>query len=1076
MSATNRLSPKWNTRAVKLWIAFLGLAMVGLGASLYAQTTTATLNGTITDPSQGVISGAQVTAVETATGIVHQIKTNAVGQYTIPALPPGTYKVTVSAPGFAQSSATTTLLLQQVQRLDFVMKVGTGTETVTVSAAAQQIDTESHEVSDTISYSALESLPNNNAPIGSLAILPNVQEDDTGETSANNGAKFFGVMSLSLSAGGITYGFSEFLQDGVSNTAMMTQTANMQPDLQAVSATNVTQNGADARYSSPSVVNIVTKSGSNSVHGVAYDYIENDDLNAQGEIKPASVPPLRYNQFGVNIGGPFIKNKLFYFLDYAGLRDGTGGTLYSWVPTAAEAQGNFSADPYTVYDPATYNPTTGAISPFPNNTIPTSRISQFATYLETFLPAPTPNRVPASLATLHNYEQNTVSTDIYNAYEARLDAVVGPKDTVYAAWESTNPLYDAANQVVASLDGTYVDKDTNVLGQETHIVSPELVNIARVGYNRSNLEESVLGAGTEDYDANFGLQGLDPAQPQWTMPGITFYLDTGSFGIGSVYAPQGDIQNLLEFSDEVNWTHGKHSMFFGGEIRHTRFQGNWVVLNNGAFDFFGYYTGAHTAAALAYPYPNGFADLLLGYSYLDEGATGTSIADFREYDLMPYIQDDWHLTRKLTLNLGLRYDFYQSPWDRDNHASTYDIATNTTKLGPFAENYGNVDPRVGFAYLLPKQSTIHGGWGMYDAPILYDELFFTLGSPPNFIVQDYFNPLADPTPVATVINPHPTSSIINPYDMPPKMPTQRIEQWNLSYEKAFGSSWVASFSYLGSKLTHQELRINPNMKNQALTPGEAQVRPYPWIGDCYESSDIGWAWYKGLIAEINRNFRDGLYLNASYAYENSMDTTTGASTNIEHANDPRLDYAPSDFNHPNTYKVNATYALPIGPGKQFLNGGNPIIGNVLGGWQVSGIWDWFTGYGFDIQATDNSGTGGDHDQWANLVPGCNPNSGPKTRHEWFNTACFTQPAVGLLGDEPRNDVRSPHETSEDLSFSKMISLGEARSFQVRTDMFSAFNHPIWGIPSNSLASPSTFGEVLAFGGTRTIQMSLKFAF
>jgi len=1057
-----------------VWIVFLSLALVGPGATSFAQTTTATLTGTVTDPNNAAIPNAQVALVENATGIKHLTQTNEAGDYLMPALPPGVYTVSFSASGFAQTSAVTTLRLQQTQRLDVSLKIGTGTETVKVSASTQELQTETHDVVSTLASETIQQLPSVNNVIQVLTTTPNFSQDTSRQTSTNNASLFFGVGSLSASIGGLDYGFTEFLQDGVVNTSLMTATANMQPDVGGVSEVGVTQNGADARYSSPSVVNIITKSGANRIHGMAYDFVMNDDLNAQGEIKQAIVPPLRYNQFGANVGGAFLKNKLFYFLDYSGLRESAGRTVYAWVPTAAEEGGDFSADPYTIYDPATYNPTTGAISAFPENKIPKNRISQIAAATETYLPPP--SSTPTGVVTA-NYARPAADTNIYNAYIARLDGVIGSKDNFYAAWESTNPVNVTANAIAIN-SGKYINKDTNVYAQETHVISPQLVNIARVGYNRNNLQETLVIAGTQDFQTQFGIQNLNPAPEQRVMPGIGFTLNNGSGGTGaSPFAPQGDIQNLLQFDDELSWTRGKHAVYVGVDVRHSRFQGNWVVYNNGAFQFNGQYTSDHTPAGLATEAQHGFADLLLGYPWYVLGATGNSTGDFREYDLQPYIQDNWHVTPKLTLNLGLRYDFYQSPWDRNGNASTYDITTNTIHVGPTAQNLKNFDPRVGFAYGFTKDSTIHGGYGYYDAPIVYDELFFMMASPPNFYLQGGFPGLANPTSVANLFVAHPTGSALQPYVTAPKLPTQRVEQWNLGYERAIGSSWIASFSYLGSKLTHQEMRTNPNMRNEALTPGQPQVRPYPWVGDAYEIEDIGFAFYTGLVAQINRTFRNGLFLNASYTYMNSKDSDSGATTNIEHANNPRLDYALSDFNATNTFKVNAIYELPIGPGKTFLNRPDWFTREVVGGWQVSGVFNTRSGYPLNTYATDNSGTGANHAQYADEIVGCNPNTGfTRSKTKWFNTACFTVPAVGRLGNEPRNDIHGPRYTDTDISAFKSFAIREGMSVQYRSDFFNAFNHVNYYLPASNISQPASFGQILSYGPARIIQMSLKLIF
>ncbi len=1058
-----RLTIQLADRIRLLRAAFLIFTMaIWLDAASLAQTTTATLIGTITDANSAGVPSARIVATENTTGVKYQTQASETGAYVLPALQPGVYSVSASATGFSQATTVITLELQQTQRLDMTLKVGAGTETVTVSGAVQQIQTETHDVISVLPSKEVVDLPSNGRDVfQTLTSTANFVRDPNNST---NSASFFGDTNQSANIGGIGYVFNTFLQDGVNNVSLLVKTANMQPSVEAVSEVSVIQHGADVRFDEPATVNIITKSGTNAIHGTAYDYIRNDAFNAIGELNVPK-PPLRQNQFGANVGGAFVKNRLFYFLDWSALQKYASTTLTALVPTAAEAAGDFSADSFTIYDPATYNPSTGTIQAFPGNKIPSGRITNFGALAVAYYPQPTPSSTPGT-----NFQTTSKGSTTYNTYMARLDAKLGNSDSAYSAWENTNPVTIKPAGIGNPLFfHVYPQKDTNVYVQETHTFSPRLLNIGRFGYNRSNNQESLGAAGKQNYTAEFGIQNLNPAPVQWCPPTITATVHSS---YGTPYAPQGAIQNLLEFVDEADWSFGKHYLFFGVEVDHIRFQGFWNIWNAGQFTFNGQFTSNHSASLKG---GSDIADLLLGYPEIAEGANGSTVADLREFDVMPYIQDNWHVTPKLNLNLCLRYDFYESPSDKDNNLNIYDLATNTNHHHAFDENVLNFAPRVGFAYALSGHSSVHGGYGYYYAPYQYNEMQWMIANPPNYVLQTYVYPVKNPTPATQVFAANPTQSSQAPFTTLLKMKTQRDEQWDVTYERALGSSWVASIAYLGSKFTHADINLNANQANQALTPGQPQVRPYPWIGDVYQASDVGWANYRALVAQINRRFQRGLAFNVNYVLSRSKDPGDW-STTPEHGTDIALDYGLSGFNIRNMFKFSGVYELPLGPGKQFLNSDNWANREILGGWQVSTIFSSLSGYPFSTTATDNSNTGTEHAQRADEI--CNPNSGfQQSKHEWFNRACFAQPAIGHLGSEPRNDLTAPSQTNTDISLFKNFQIQEGRFVQFRSDFFNAFNHVTYGspYPNASVTSPA-FGQITSYGPARAIQIALKVVF
>lgn len=609
----------------------------------------------------------------------------------------------------------------------------------------------------------------------------------------------------------------------------------------------------------------------------------------------------------------------------------------------------------------------------------------------------------------------------------------------------------------------------NAYVQETHILSSSKVNIARVGYNRSEIFETIDGIGRENYSQSFGLTALNPAPQQWAPPIV--YLSTHT-SLGNATAPDGITQNLFQYADELSWNLGRHNLVIGGELDRIQLNAAWTVYNNGLFRFNGQYTNNHKSSSSG---GSDIADLLLGYAYNAEGAVGTTVGAFREYNFAPYLQDDWHVSSKLTLNTGLRYDFYGAPADLHNHAHVYDVTTNTTHTGTFHQNYLNFAPRIGFAYALRNTTVLHGAYGIYYSLPLYNNYQFLLSNLPNYFLQNYTYTATQPVLVTETLVPNPSSSAQSPFTTALEMPTPYVQQRNISIQQAIGTKLVATVAYVGSLSSHLQVRHNPNQAAEPAdvsNPGTLQSRrPYPWVGDVLEAADIGYANYNGLEAQLQGRLRNGLSFNANYVYSKSLDVlTTEELTPLDGRNLSR-DYGVSDFDHRHFFKMNAVVPLPFGKGRRYLNGNNKLAQEILGGWNGSGMLFVRSGFPFYVSATDTSNTGSSHAQRANQI--CDgATASRKVGNKWFNTACFVQPATYRLGTERRNNMFGPRTTDMNLSLSKNFSLGEERFLQFRSDFFHALNHPLPGTP-NASTSAANNGVITSYSGARSIQLSLK---
>ena len=1065
--ASNTCAPRPSCAAKGTWLALSAALLFIAGPPLRAQVTSGSIVGAVYDSSGAAIANCAVTATDLATGSQRQVQSNDSGYYTIPSLSPDPYKLTAAAAGFEETSSQITVTLGQTSNFDFHLNPGSINQNVEVNASSSsmQLETSSHQIGSLVGSHSIENLPANGRDLfQTLQSAANVAPFQNAPGPVSN----FRTTGNSLTIGGSASGTTSYLQDGVSNFSMLTKTSNLQPPIEAVQEVSIIQNGASARFDEPSVVNVITKGGTNRFHGRVYDYFQNDALNTIGYFHVPK-PPLRYNQFGANIGGPIMKNKLFFFFDYAGLRESQGTTLFANVATAAERQGDFSQDNFLIYDPATYNQQAGTISPFPHNTIPQGRLSSFAQQFVAYYPLPTGSAIPNN-----NFQKGVSNTTTYNSYLGRIDYNIRSQDTLYGAYETTNPrILNPSISPNPIFNYINIQTAKNAYLQETHTFGANTLNIIRFGYNNSNIFYSTAGTGTTDYVTQFGLKNLNPAPSQYAPPAVSLIAHTS---LGSPTSPQGALQNLYQFADEVNLTRGKHYIYVGGELDKLDMNGNWTIWNSGQYTFTGQYTSNHNVGHLGGG--SDLADLLLGFPTSAEGGTGVTIANFRQWNVLPYIQDDWRISSRLTLNLGLRYDYYGSPDDANGHSNVYDVATNTNHKGTFHQNYLNVAPRVGFAYSIGGGTVVHGGYGIYYSPFQYNQLQFLMINEPNFYLQLNTYPLTALTPVTDTFAAHPTLSAEAPFTISLRMPTPYVQQWNLSVQRSLGSQWLGTLSYLGNKSDHLQIRQNPNQASLPADPKNPTPiqsrRPYPYVGDVYQIAAIAYGNYNAFEAELERRFSTGLSFQANYVFSKSMDALNNGAEQPEYGPDVHAEYGLSDFNAAHVFKASGVYELPFGTGKSHFGGANWFDTQVIGGWQASGILTVQSGLPFNASATDLSNTGGNHAQRANQLCDGNRPAGQSIRH-WFNTACYIQPSIGQLGNERRDNILGPRTTNLDLSVFKDFALPESTALQLRSDFFDSLNHPLLGIPAAAVGTP-TYGQITTITGARAIQLSLKFSY
>jgi len=1147
-SLTTRSLAARGRAALAAVVALLSLLLSAL--SLQAQTVSGTITGTATDPSGAVIAGVAVKAKNSDTGEVRATVSNAAGLFSLPALPPGQYTVDATAAGFQEVTSNVTLSVGQVLNVDLHLPIGSASQKVEVVAnESLGLQTQSHELSSVMDAKTVEDLPSSSsyrnatfyAQTTEVGVQPGSQ---LGDNNIGSNVSQYNMQSNQLFIAGQGFWSSTYLLDGVVDMSYFDQTATVETPAEATEQVEIIRSSANARYDGANALNALTKSGTEQFHGRAYEYLQNDAFNARG-YDAGQLSELRYNMFGANGGWvvPFTHRKVFFFVDYQGFRQIQYAFKQAYVPTEAERNGDFSLDlnansstkqPATViYDPTTFNQTltpnggASALQPFDyngqENVMNPALITPLAkAYINLVYPLPNGQNTTAgnNYGSLHSKTKFT-----HDDYLYRGDYNISANDHLWGAYDTNNPDIIRPEDWDDGPGTDLIDTSehnqlfgTDIYIEETHVLSPTVVNTARVGFARSvtGQQFEMIDNGT-DYFTKFGLTGLNPPPSVWGLP--SFNVSGYSSVSGS---PLGATQNMYEYSDELNWVRGKHSLFAGAEIDDIDYNAFWYTGNpNGALTANGEYTYNGSSGAAwqnpgqwvlgkvnQMPAANQLADYLLGYYSSTNASAGSEVGYFHQHNFMPYFQDDWRIKPKLTINLGMRYDYYSAPMEQYGHAGYLTPTTGKFTEAPFLPRKYNFSPRVGFAYALNDKTAIHAGGGIYYYQFSYydlqgmmtDPLFNTgLNS-----TQTQTNPVIWPSSSTgdnpdtgaapgqqeyfTLTNaeniwsqmPAPNGVFVpGSLTFAQKMPTSYSEQWNLAVQRTFGADWLLTVDYVGSENHHifNFSNINlaslpgPNDTNPTSTADINSRRPYQSVpGNIIQQHMWGSSHYHGLEVELKKRFTNGFSVNTNFVWGKSMDfQDSDHKASGEMGNNPQIDYGRSDFMQPYVYKASAIYELPFGKGKQFLNSGK-WWQNQLGGWRMSGFLTVEGGFPFNVNATDNSNTGGGIQMRAEET--CNGNHGPHTFAEWFNTSCYQQPAENTFGNERRNNLNGPRNTNLDLSAFKEFPIWETLTFQFRADAFSALNHPLPDQPQNTCCT-GTFGEVTGWGGARDIQLSTK---
>ncbi len=1054
--------------------AFIAAALLFLLTSvlvghLPGQTTTGAILGTLSDVSGAVVPGASVQITNEGTGRAQTTPTDAQGRYIVPDLPVGTYDVQASKDGFQTTiKKKITLNVGAQTVVDFALPVGQTSTAVTVEANTVQVETTTSDVGTLISATQMGQLPLNGRNFEQLITLGiGVQN-----VSTNNHSSFYGNGNTYSIAGSRPEGAVELLDDSSLNTfwnhgsgAVSLGTAM---GVEAIGEFKTLVNTYNAQFGgNGAVINAATKSGTNAFHGTIYEFFRNDAMDARNFNDGSTKPELRKNQFGGSLGGPIKKDKLFFFANYEGLRQVLGSTQTAFVPDAAARQGYVPNSTGTAYVPysasrvgignctATYTPTSNCIS------------SPLVQNILNMYPTATASGLTSGGVVPVLQVANTPGNEDYGVM--RVDYNFSDKDSLFGRYIIDNASRYSPFNPVSTTVPYFPEQDFTrnqyVVIEERHVFTPSLINLARAGFSRPNQNASAAPTPSTAPSAVSALNFF-PGREQ----GEISVTGLATLGEDNSHLPYSLGLNRFSWGDDVLWTLGAHSIRLGLGIDRVQYN------DQGPFDLGGVYAFnslANLLAATPATYTATIQGVYDAYRYV------------RETDFFPYIQDEWRASRKLTVNLGLRYELMTNPSCRPctllgPNGNVAQAVPDATSFGfssvsqVFGKNpsLGNYAPRVGVAYdpFGDHKTSIRAGFGMfYDLIEARTYMPGLWAAPPAYSVS-FQNPSTFPVPTSSVTPAALTQSpavigaqpLTNPGDpVWSDHRTPRVVQWNLNIQRELWDHTLFTVGYVGSAGIDliDAMNVNPtvanslgqystlssagkvvlnNRINSNLLPGSNVVA----YGSMTDYLAAGHSSYNSLQTSVSHPLTHDVQMQLNYTYSKCMDAnsvTTGQelrSANPSGTNpyNQALNRGPCGFDVTHALRVNGVIQLPFQANR------------AVSGWQLSPIFAYSTGSPFDVTEGISNWDGLAVNR-PNIIAGCDPMAGAGTAARWFNPACFSLQPVGTLGNFGRDVLRVPGTVNLDLGISKDTVLSDRFKLQFRAEFFNILNHTNLGAPT-----------------------------
>jgi Carboxypeptidase regulatory-like domain len=1114
-------------------------AAVGMPLAI-AQTVTGSITGEVSDSTGAVIPNAQVTAQNVDTGVVTQTVTNGAGAYTIRFLPIGHYKVVVDAKGFSsQTVPPFTLEINQTVKLNPKLEIGSSSTVDVVSSSAPILNTTDGTLGITISTNEIANLPLNGRNFSSITLFqPGAVISTPSALAGTNGIERNTTSSGIASINGNRTQANNFTLDGIDLNEGQNNLIAYTPAPDAIAEVKVISANAPATYGNVNGGDVVSvlKTGTNQFHGSAYAYLQNQKLDANSwanNFQGVPIQPFTQTQFGGTLGGPIYKNKLFFFADYEGARQHTGGLGSASVLSAAMRNGDFSAFPTQLYD--TQNNSTPFVG---NQNIPIlNPVAKFLfAHPELY---PLPNHAPTDGIVQNNFIGPQRSFHVNNQGDAKFEWDPNAKDKITGFYSQSDAFDGNVNVLAISFPAQNVFP-TKLFGTTwVHIFSPELVNQARIGFTRVSWDQGV----PTDPTGAFGLNGNSlvgipfGAQQFVGFSFQSFNQDLSNGGFGTPANPQILRDNTFSYSDDLTWQRGRHLLSMGVEAN--RYQQNYLVSQQGAlgqFTYDGSFTGLASAGGLASGYAG--ADFVLDRVRTEQVQLPGALVGNRQWRSAVFFQDDWKATAKLTLNLGLRYE-YDQPWTEVNNKTAnvlldsgiVEYAKQVPAGAPagsivcdnpacYQPNYAQLLPRIGFAFEATPRFVIRGGYGAtsffegnannqrltFNSPFVQSvQLTATQPSPGNpgtpFAVAQGF-----PINANSVNN-------VGFGAWPQNIQPTYINEFNLTTEFEVTSSTSVTIGYIGETGQHVEDYRNGNQLTTtqaasiaALPQGAplpaADVAPFAALvgqnGLLLVTESEAVSNYNALQATLRHRATKGLEYTINYTYGHAF---TNSSGNYAFANDVNVqngafqngynghaDYGPAAQDVRHNLSAVAVYAVPFGHGMAYGASVNRAVDLLLGGWSISGTAIAYSGFPTSIFGPRSDGTNTEGDSRANQFRKLHISG--RTLSRWFGTDPSAIPCTGAdngtcaygpeapftFGTAAVGTERAPGFEQVDTSVFKDFHFAKGQSIGFRADAFNVFNFASYDNPDNNIGDPN-FGQITATRSLpRQIQLALHYNF
>jgi hypothetical protein len=1146
---------------------FLGLIVTTFAAAGLAQNITGSILGTVTDPSEAAVAGAEVEVLNRDTNQAARLKTNEAGLFEAVYLRPGSYRVTVSATGFKTSLRDNlTLRVEDRLRLDFQLEVGDASTTVTVAGEAPLVETENASLGQVVSTRVVQDIPirgRNIFDLVGLAAGVQVNPRAIGGTAStgDNSAPLFVQSDISINGG--RFRTNDFMVDGVSVMLPENNNYAFAPSPDGTQEFKVLTNSFGPQFgrSGGGTVNVVTRGGSNDFHGTVYEFFRNDRLrannffaNARGQARGK----FTFNQFGAAVGGPVIKNKTFFFFDYMGHRERVaGGAGIATVPTTLERSGDFSqtrnrnGDPVLIYNPFSTRSVAGGFvrDPYPGNVIPTAAQSRVGRNLAAFYPdANTAGEGPARINNLLWAPKNFINS---NQWSARLDHRFSERLSLFG--RVTRNTGDSGgngpyNNIAEPVLGIIANRVVNGVINTTAVLSPSRILNLRAGVTRRFEGRTPLASGK----VNLTELGFSPAiaaaaqEQLFPTTSIANYTGLGAPG-GDRIRRGNTIYTVVAEQTEIR---GRHTFVYGADLRmydQTPFQGG---TPSGSYSFGLGQTQGPNPLTPSLTAGHGLASLLTGFGSGSINLVPALAIRNMYYAL--FFNDDIKFGR-LTINAGMRWDYEQPRTERYNRFGNFDFnapfpvqvpgynnpsgvirfaGRDGLPRGQFDPVYTNFGPRLGLAYRLGNDTVIRSGYAIFFAPRFGTTSGQGFGAPGFDLTTPWVASLDGVTPLNLLDNPFPTGLL-----QPPTREVERLQmglgvtimdrgnrsniynqQWNLTVQHQLRGGFLLEAAYAGNKGTRLPISIDFNAVDPRFQSLGAQLneqvpnpffgtttvgalaqrtvsrltllRPYPHYGTIGTfnpavAQNIGSSIYHSAQLRVEKRFAGGNNFVVAYTNSKLIDDGSGRifgetafTPPVQNQYNLRAERSLSEGDISQRLVISHSVELPFGKGRKFLSGAGRGVDLALGGWSLSGVASWNTGFPLALTSIGNSGVGSAVLRPNSTGQSANLSGSPQSRlNRYFDISQFTTPPAFTFGNVARTlpDVRGPARRNYDVALQKSFLVREPLSVVFRAEAFNLTNTPYFFTPGEGLGSP-TFGVITAASGERTVQFSLKVVF